>query len=43
MREDTFTRNSQQDRSPPKENENHGTDIPSLFLRGSESKEEEKP
>jgi len=43
MREDTFALNSQQDRSPPKETETRGTDIPSLFLRGTQSREEEKP
>jgi hypothetical protein len=41
MREDTIDRNSQQDRSPPKENENPWHRYSFSILSGSESREEE--
>src|SRR6202158_2091239 len=42
MREDTIDRNSQQDRSPPKENENPWHRYSFSILSGSESREEER-
>jgi cytochrome c-type biogenesis protein CcmH/NrfF len=42
MREDTIDPKSQQDRSRPNKILIHGTDIPSIFLRSSESGEEEQ-